>query len=507
MTNNGDQGADKWLDRLDPARAAGFLLRPGVRWLLAWAVTLAAGGIAIRHAWRVCDDPRRRDGNWGHATNIDFVGQWLLGRMIVEGRGQRLYNPHDHRAVLERALPRGDQKPAQEQSDVEEVLGYMIALDDGDLGGPLYPPVHAVLYAPLGLLPPRAAYRLLQIVNLLIPFAVGGLLHRLSAGRLWWPVATLLVLLFPGYAGSINLGQNATLSLGLLVTGWWLLGRGRPAAAGVVWGFLAFKPVWAAAFFLVPLLTQRWRFAAAMLLTGVALALLTLPLVGWHGWLDWLEIGRAASAGYDHHKNWILLSRDLQNVPRRWLVTFDARDQVVFPYGERLPKVLGLSLWLAVTGATVGVTLARRGRAGLEGPAAAFVLLGAWLSCYHFMFYDVLLAALPVCLLFTEPRRYLELAFVRPPKLPLSPELMAYYRPNWPPVTPAVPLLPGGRGRWVWNPLPPLLLVLLIGLPHLAYQLTRDMIFPPWDTYCLLALWLWSGWAWLRGPAAGSAAA
>jgi hypothetical protein len=318
-------------------------------------------------------------------------------------------------------------------------------------------------------------------------------------------VATLLVLLFPGYAGSINLGQNATLSLGLLVTGWWLLGRGQPVAAGVVWGFLAFKPVWAVAFFLVPLLTRRWRFAAAMLLTGVALALLTLPLVGWHAWLDWMEIGRAASAGYDHHKNWVFLSRDLQNVPRRWLVTFDARDQVVFPYGERLPKVLGLGLWLAVTGATVAVTLARRGRAGLEGPAAAFVLLGAWLSCYHFMFYDVLLAALPVCLLFTEPRRYLELTFVRPPKLPLSPELMAYYQPTWPAVTPAVPLLPGGRGRWVWNPLPPLLLVLLIGLPHLAYQLTRDMIFPPWDTFCLLALWLWCGWAWLRGPAAGSA--
>ena len=29
----------------------------------------------------------------------------------------------------------------------------------------------------------------------------------------------------------------------------------------------------------------------------------------------------------------------------------------------------------------------------------AFVLLGAWLSCYHFMYYDVLLAALPIFLL------------------------------------------------------------------------------------------------------------
>ena len=47
-----------------------------------------------------------------------------------------------------------------------------------------------------------------------------------------------------------------------------------------------------------------------------------------------------------------------------------------------------------------------------DGPAAAFVLLGAWMMCYHFMYYDVLLAALPVALLFMQPRRWLEPIFV-----------------------------------------------------------------------------------------------
>jgi arabinofuranan 3-O-arabinosyltransferase len=54
----------------------------------------------------------------------------------------------------------------------------------------------------------------------------------------------------------------------------------------VVWGLLAFKPVWALAFFLVPLVTRRWRTCLAMAGTGAALALTTVPFVGWQCWLE-----------------------------------------------------------------------------------------------------------------------------------------------------------------------------------------------------------------------------
>ena len=268
---------------------------------------------------------------------------------------------------------------------------------------------------------------------------------------------------FPGYNGAISLGQNALISLALLAFGWLLTARGRPWLGGIVWGLLAFKPVWAASFFLVPLLTRRWRMAAAMLLTGLALALLTLPFVGWQTWMDWLAVGRAASAHYATDETWIFLSRDLQGVPRRYLLDFTA-DGIAANPDRLLPNLLGIGSWLAVVGLTVLLALWRwRRPAGVDGPAVAFLMLGAWLGCFHFMYYDTLLAALPVCLLLAAPLRW-----------------------------------------WLRNPVPTTLLVLLIALPHAAdgidYLRTAGRPtyhLPPFDTFCLVALWAWCGWHWL----------
>jgi hypothetical protein len=246
--------------------------------------------------------------------------------------------------------------------------------------------------------------------------------------------------------------------------------RDRPVLGGVVWGLLAFKPVWAASFFLVPLLTRRWRVCAAMLATGAALALLTLPFVGVETWFDWLGVGRLATAHYNQDEPWIFLSRDLVGVPRRWLLHFDQTERATDP-DRPLPRVLGLALWLSVVGATVAVALVRRRRpAAVAGPAAAFLLLGAWLSCYHFMYYDVLLAALPVCLLFTDPWRYLDFRCFR---------------------------------RWAWNAVPPVALVLTIVFPYLCIWLDPTHHYPPMDLFTLLALWAWCGWTWLRHPETG----
>jgi len=100
-----------------------------------------------------------------------------------------------------------------------------------------------------------------------------------------------------------------------------------------------------------------------------------------------------------------------------------------------------------------------------EGPAPAFILLGAWLGCYHFIYYDVLLAALPVALLFLDPRCYL-----RPSLLPRL----------------TVPLVLG---------------VLLLIMPNVWFFLPLEWRPPmqiPWDQYLLVVLWLWCGWSWDR---------
>jgi hypothetical protein len=283
----------------------------------------------------------------------------------------------------------------------------------------------------------------------------------------------------------------------------------------MTWGLLAFKPVWALAFFLVPFLARLWRFCAAMVATGTGLALLTLPFVGVLGWKDWLTIGKDAAELYDIERNWIFLSRDLLSVPRRWLINFDT------PLGQRLDGTLwpesrwATPLWLALqlTGwalllfaleATVRLAILRPKQArAADGPPAAFLFLGAWMSCYHFMYYDALLGALGLFLLFTEPRRYLAplLVVLAPLRNEAAgPALVGYHRPGPPEALPApVPISVGPRAVWVLNRMAPtaLLLLLLIhyAFPHLGLGSHWG---PPWDTFALGGVWAWSAWQWLR---------
>jgi hypothetical protein len=255
---------------------------------------------------------------------------------------------------------------------------------------------------------------------------------------------------FPGFGGSLNLGQNAPLSLAVLLWGWVLLARGRDGRAGVVWGLLVYKPVWAAAFFLVPLWTRRWRMAAAMLAAGAVLSLATLPVVSLGAWLDWLAVGREAAGVYEVDENWIDQSRDLLGVARRWMIDFDRPED---QRSDPLATSLGWASLLAVFALTTLVAWRRREPVRrLGGPGPAFVLLGAWLCCPHFMYYDVLLAALPVVVLLADPGR----------------------KPGWGPAY--------------------LLVGLVVVLPPVFVLADPWRMQVPWDQYGLLLLWAWCGW-------------
>jgi hypothetical protein len=247
-------------------------------------------------------------------------------------------------------------------------------------------------------------------------------------------------------------------------------------------------------------LTRRWRAALAMALTGALVCAATLPAVGWHAWEDWLAVGRQGADFYARCEVWVKLSRDAFNVPRRWLLTFADGAAPADDPRQPLATALGWSLWGAVAGATVLVSLLRpRAARAADGPGAAFVLLGAWQACYHFIYYDVLLAALPVCLLFTDPRRYLRPSFLGRAGQASGDGWAAYYRPA-PSVRLPLPaaLAQAARAGWVWNPAPPTLVALLITLPALAAGVNQwngdySFFFPPYDTFCLLALWAWCG--------------
>lgn len=412
--------------------------------VLAWLLAaLVVGRIAFM-AWHHFDRRERADGNRGHAT-IDFGGSWTMGRMLVEGRGAGLYERDTLGEVL---------AASYEAKDAARLLSWFMAGGERDgraIAGPLYPPVNAFVAAPLALLPPQTAYRVQQIAALALLVLAAMGVTALSAGRIRLPVSILLIALFPGFQGNVALGQNSVLSLAILVWGWVLIARGKELGGGGLWGLLAYKPVWAASFFLVLPLARRWRAALTMGAVGAAQILLTLPFVGLHSWLDWLQIGRQAAARYALDRRWIELSRDLAGIPRRFLLDF------TIPYYRRADPtadMAALALWLAVLVVTVAVALRYRGRMrAVAGPPAAFLLLGGWLLCYHFMYYDALLAFLPVILLFVQP---------------------------------GVP--------WRERLVPALALAALFSIENPLRYLGFGDEGQPWSTYVLLLLWAWCGW-------------
>lgn len=577
------------LDWADPVRILHFLLLPSSRWAICWLLVLTSAGFAAEQAWRCFNDPKRADGNNGHAM-IDFGGQWLMGRMIVEGQGRHLYDRKYLRPVVQEGYPVGVESPDSDKRDADALMEWLTGSDDPEtpkvvasflsplaaanaleesillanaqptwtdkrlalltepqIGGALYPPVHAVYYAPLALLRPTIGYRVIQGFLLGLVFFGGWVVQHMTEGRVWWPVASLLLLMFPGFSGCIALGQNGMLTLTMVLVGWWQLMRDRETLAGLCWGLLAFKPVWAATFYLVPLVTGRRRMAVSMALAGILQIALTLPIVGWHSWLNWFRVGQEGALEYKRQENWIFLSRDLLGIPRRWLLTYEDglakdlvwrksappatngddlvwkpdasseadKDVAKKTWDHPLLSLLGWGPWLLILSLTLLVIWhCRRRRKELTGLFPAFVLSSSVLTCYHFMYYDFIVVALPMLLLFTDPQRYLRVHFCGRPrwrsKSALFPggrpaffaELRRYYQPVWTNLSaPPIPLLPDGRRpRWVRAPIPPLFLFLILVLPAYSYVHDPSYHSPPWETFILVLLWMWCGCHLIRKP-------
>ena len=494
--------------------------------LALWAICFGVACGRLYDARTAFDEPDRPDGNSGH-TSIDFGGQWMMGRQVVLGHERELYHRDRHWQLAWATYPREDEPPDLRKNafpkhlrdadrgpkeirhDAEQMMYWfmgddsprwkdaavavgvqflqdafvpnpfsraifedlakkrltpeaIVELERPAIGGPLYPPIHGFLYAPLALDPePRSAYRTFQILSILLTFVAGGGLSAITRGRIAWPLATLAVMLFPGYQAGLQLGQNHVLTLAILAWGWAFAVRSRDSLGGAIWGLLAFKPVWGAAFFLLPLLQRRWRFCGAMVLVGGGMCVATLPVVGIETWFEWLAVGKEASATYEVNENWIHLSRDLGGIPRRAMVDFR------LPEPDRTnPRAsqIGWAFWLVVFTLTVGTCHLRGDRRFRTGLGAGFLSLGAYLTCYRFIFYDAVLALVPLAILFADPRIVLRRGIAWPAvRFPLFVVGLLFAIENW-----------------------------------LKNYAGASSLNTPWDTVLLLSLWAWCGWRLVR---------
>src|SRR5260370_18138915 len=112
---------------------------------------------------------------------IDFGGQWLMGRMLYEGHGQRLYLRRQQREVAQAAFPEDDQAPDAEKSDAENLMDWLMGKDapKGEeepahwqlklapgFGGQVYSPINSFVNLPLDHFDPHYFFRLHNVVTL-----------------------------------------------------------------------------------------------------------------------------------------------------------------------------------------------------------------------------------------------------------------------------------------------------------------------------------------------------
>jgi len=259
----------------------------------------------------------------------------------------------------------------------------------------------------------------------------------------------------------------------------------------VVWGLLAFKPIWGLAFVLVPILGRRWRFCLAMAVTGLGLAAATLPVVGVQAWKDWLDVGATAAEHYKVSSSWNYLSRDTQGIVRRLAVDFD------HPPNEETLSRIDRTCWsvqLGIILVTALVYLTRADHRKPWGLGAAFAFFGAFLSCYRFMYYDALLAGVGWVCLFADRTAWL------PPATSLRRAVTGFVESA--PTLILAAVLFTENVIWTWV-VKATAVAEGFGDRAVRFEIGHDYA---WDTLLTVLIWLWCGWRLLLGderPAQG----
>lgn len=199
--------------------------------------------------------------NLGH----DFVAFYSAARLALNGDAASAY---DHAAML-----------AVEQ----QVIGAPVKLFAW-----FYPPVMLMFVAPLAFLPYPAALALW----VLAPLAALLLVIRRYAGH---ALASVAILIFPGTLQSVLAGQNGVLSA-LIIAGGLLNLERRPVLAGAILGLLSYKPHVAAAVYAALLIGRYWRALGTAIGVALALALVSVVVLGPEPWVGFLRETQVAKA-------------------------------------------------------------------------------------------------------------------------------------------------------------------------------------------------------------------
>jgi hypothetical protein len=389
------------------------------------------------------------------------------------------------------------------------------------VGGNLYPPIHAFLYVPYALVEPPVAYKLAVLTATVCALLAGLGLARATDGALWWPVASTLVIAFPNFRHAQGLGHNGAIIVAILAWGYHFLRHDADLRGGIIWGLMAYKPSWAVTFFLMLVVTRRWKAALGMGACAVVQILLTLPFVGVQSWLEWPQVIGQASEGYGMWRNWVDTSVDLLSYVRRMWTDFSQPEKQRDLFETRLMGYVLIGVALEVT-----VRLASmRGRRAKRWSYAttAFLMLGFWMTTFHITYYDTIFATVPVAVLLLTPAHVLVPYFFRRDALSWTAtgvaegQTLALAPRNYglacnPLIVYVLPLLVWNAwtkeffddlGQWYGTVAQALRLRGGWTFQDVVAALPQGWDWVPWLDQPLVVpwfavLWLWAGWLWLR---------
>lgn len=197
----------------------------------------------------------------------DYLQEYVGGWMISNQTHDQIVTPNQLYDVD--AFKRIQHDP--------KVTGF--AWDTDQYFPPVYPPFWYAAVSPLSSLPYPAAMRAWAMLMTACLIASLGLIYRHTDA----PLALLMLFcISPPVIASISSGQKGTLLLLVFTGAMVLLVSGRPGRSGSVFALSLFKPYLGICIGVLMLISGRWRWVGATLLTVAA-------IVG-GSWLRWPEL-------------------------------------------------------------------------------------------------------------------------------------------------------------------------------------------------------------------------
>lgn len=231
-----------------------------------------------------------------------------------------------------------------------------------------YPPIWLLMLLPLAGLAVGKAYSAFMIVT-------AGLATWLEGRRDW--LGWLAIVTSPAAVGTVLAGQNTFLSVALLYGGLHLLER-SPAAAGILFGVLAYKPqIWA----LVPIAlvaAQQWRALVWTIGTVAVLVLASVGVFGLDFWNAFFDAAREAGSAR--------VVNEMVNRMYMQMTTLFASARIVgFPTGIASALQMAIAVLAVVV---VWLTFRRHGSSEMR---TAILVTAIFLMSPYTLNYDLLL--------------------------------------------------------------------------------------------------------------------